>query len=435
MNLFSFKMPLIISGIVIVVLFVTSNINWGGDRSKNIIRSDGKCYNLYLPAIFIYNDLSFKFVQETEFKIYYDKNNCLDCRQYLGDKVFDKYTAGVALAQLPFFISAHIYAKLTGFSADGYSAPYQICITIAALFYLFMGLWFLNLMLATYKIKPINRILVLICCVFGTNLFYYTVGEPGLSHVYSFAFVNMLVYNARQYFAKGASDYLVKAGIAIGMIFLIRPVNLIILPGILVFADNRQNFISKIKLLRQKLFPLLFALLCFSLIASVQVAIYLIQTGHLWFYSYGNESFDFSRPEIINILFSYKKGLFLYTPLYLISLLGLFFMYRKQKLATISLPIFLLFFTYIVSSWWNWWYGGSFSSRVYVDILVFFMMPLAFLMEAIKKRLYQISLIVFLFLVVALCQLQTYQYRYYQIHWENMTKEKYWDNFLRMDKL
>jgi hypothetical protein len=38
-------------------------------------------------------------------------------------------------------------------------------------------------------------------------------------------------------------------------------------------------------------------------------------------------------------------------------------------------------------------------------------------------------------LLVIVCQIQTYQYRYNQIHWSEMNKEKYWEVFLRIDKL
>ena len=41
---------------------------------KHTIESDGKGYYAYLPAIFIYHDLSFSFINEYENK-YYDKGN------------------------------------------------------------------------------------------------------------------------------------------------------------------------------------------------------------------------------------------------------------------------------------------------------------------------------------------------------------------------
>ncbi|MEI6122945.1 MAG: hypothetical protein WCQ95_04885 [Bacteroidota bacterium] len=422
--------------ICLIVLFVTTNINWG-DKNKNlnIIRSDAKCYYLYLPGIFIYHDLSFSFTDQIENKTYFDKFNCRDCREYINGKVFSKVTAGTAIAQLPFFLAAHLYAKFSGYPADGYSRPYQLVFTLAALFYLFLGLWFLDKLIQTYIASAASRILMMLCCVFGTNLFYYTIGEPGLSHIYSFAFINILAYYTRRFFLYGQSRYLIYFGIVSGMVFLIRPVNLIVLPGLLVFANDFNNLKQKLQLLRKRVGVIALAIFVFLAFVAVQSLIFKLQTGYFWIYSYGNETFNFSKPEILNILFSYKKGLLLYTPMYLLSLFGFFFMFKKQKCAFILLPIFLFLFTYVVSSWWNWWYGGSFSSRVYVDILVFFMLPLAFLIDSMQTKIRKTFLIIGLFLIIAMCQIQTYQYRYYIIHWDSMTKQRYWDNFLRIDKL
>lgn len=422
----------VILGIVVLVFFITTNINWGGNRSKNIIRSDAKCYYLYLPGIFIYHDLNFSFVQEIEYEKYYDEFNCRDCREYVDGRAFSKVTAGVALAQLPFFLGAHVIALLGPYDADGYSTPYQLALTVAAVFYLFIGLFFADKLLKSYDLRNSSRWMVLISAVFGTNLFYYTIGEPGMSHIYSFAFVSMLAYCARMYFLSGCSKYLVGAGLLLGVIFLIRPINMIILPGLLAFSENQSNLKEKMLLLTEKTKPLLVSLACFCLPVVIQVIIFHLQTGKLWIDTYGNERFDFLKPEIMNVLFSYRKGLFLYTPLYLISLIGLFYFYKKFKLGTMVFIVFFSFFTYIVSCWWSWWYGGSFSSRVYVDILVFFMIPLAFLINNAVKVIHKAIIILVLFLVIVLCQIQTYQYRYYIIHWSEMTKEMYWERFLKL---
>jgi putative copper export protein len=56
-------------------------------------------------------------------------------------------------------------------------------------------------------------------------------------------------------------------------------------------------------------------------------------------------------------------------------------------------------------------------------------------MQKIVNRKLKIVFLSLIFLVVVLCQVQTYQYRRMQIHWSDMNKEKYWDVFLRIDKL
>ncbi len=96
---------------------------------------------------------------------------------------------------------------------------------------------------------------------------------------------------------------------------------------------------------------------------------------------------------------------------------------------------FLLLAVYILSAWWSWWYGGSFGSRVCIEYyaLIALLVGLAYkyLKPGWSRKLYS-GLIVCVLLV---CQMQTYQYRYYYIHWEKMDKEHYWRVFMRIDQL
>jgi hypothetical protein len=171
------------------------------------------------------------------------------------------------------------------------------------------------------------------------------------------------------------------------------------------------------------------------LILSIQPVIYKISTGDYWVYSYGAETFDFIHPHIIDILFSYKKGLFLYSPLLLLALSGGYVLWKKSRFEFFTLFSFLFILTYFLSSWWNWWYGGSFSSRVYLEYIPFFAILLGLSLKSIQNKFLLTGFKTLIVVFIVVCQIQTFQYRYYQIHWENMTREKYWNVFLRVDKL
>jgi hypothetical protein len=170
------------------------------------------------------------------------------------------------------------------------------------------------------------------------------------------------------------------------------------------------------------------------LIMSIQVIIYKISTGNFWADSYPGEDFHFTDPHFIDILFSYKKGLFLYTPFYLLCLTGLCFIYKRSKFETVSFAVFFILLTYMLSSWWNWWYGGSFSSRAYVEYLTLFAVLFAIMCQNAGKKLFRFVLLPLLLILTFLCQFQTYQYRYYLIHWEDMSKESYWNVFMKLKK-
>ena len=98
--------------IISITTLVSSNLNWGKNHWRGIIESDGKGYYAYLPAIFIYKDLNFGFFDEIEKEKYYNQNLYYDYRAQANGVTINKYYCGTALAELPFFVLAHISSYL-----------------------------------------------------------------------------------------------------------------------------------------------------------------------------------------------------------------------------------------------------------------------------------------------------------------------------------
>lgn len=426
---------LLLSGIFILLLAIANNINWGKNHWKNILEGDAKGYYAYLPAVFIYHDLNFGFFDTIDKQKYFDKNIYYEYRTGTNGKIINKYYCGTAILQLPFFLTAHGLTHLTHGDTDGYSRLYPVFINIAALFYMCLGLYFLSLLLRLYQLSVKTICYTIIACAFGTNLFYYTISEPGMSHVYSFACITLFFYLAKRYFMTFRYTYAFWLSLLLGLIVLIRPVNGIVLFCLPLAAGSLQNFKTGVLLLLKDIRKLIFLIVSFFIFPFVQLIIYKISTGSFLVYAYGNEHLYLFSPNVFNILFSYKKGLFLYTPLYLISLTGIYFLWKRNRFEALGLALFLYSVTYILSCWWMWFYGGSFSSRVFVEYLAFFMLALSLAFQHIATRRNRIFFSGAVLLLILLCQIQTYQYRYNQIHWSDMTKEKYWDVFLRIDKL
>jgi len=426
---------LTLTGILLITLIASSNLNWGKQNWHGIIESDAKGYYSYLPAIFIYHDLNFGFFDSIEKGKYFDKNYYYDYRVGSNGNIINKYYCGTAFAEMPFFMIAHAIAGTLNFDADGYSKPYAVMVNVAALFYLLAGLFFLNRTLNLFNINKLNKSITLVAAVFATNLFYYAVVEPGMSHIYSFAFITMFLHYAFRYFKTLQLKYLILVSLTLGIIVLIRPVNGLIVFA-LPFAALRWDAFKAglVNLLKHK-GSFVKATVLFLVVISTQLIIYKISTGKFWVYAYGEEGFNFLSPHIFDILFSYRKGLFVYTPLLFIALSGGYFLYRLSAFAFYSWFGYMLLITYVLSSWWMWYYGGSFSGRVYVEYIPLFMILLSLVLQGIQAKIMKYSFYLLVFLLLVVCQIQTYQYRYNQIHWSEMTKAKYWDVFLRIDKL
>ena len=227
------------------MLWVTANLHWGGDKWKGILESDAKGYYAYLPAIFIYNDLNFSFLEAVQAK-YPAPHINYDYRANAEGVLINKYYAGTALSQLPFFLAADGLTVLSDGERDGYSKWYLMSVNWAALFYLFLGLFYLRKTLLLWNVPETAIALLLPATLFGTNLFVYSVVEPGMSHVFSFGWMAVFIYQILKLNQNPNNKKLIAISLILGIITLIRPVNLLILLALPFLIGNSKDLIKLI---------------------------------------------------------------------------------------------------------------------------------------------------------------------------------------------
>jgi hypothetical protein len=424
-----YMITITLSVIAVLLFLVTTNLSFGKDKWMGILESDAKGYYAYLPAVFIYHDLNFGFFEHIEKEKYYQEHIFYDYRSGANGFSTNKYYAGAALAQLPFFLVAHAATLLTNGDADGYSKLYMFSVPIAALFYHVLGLWFLAGLLRLYKVRETIISLLLLATAFGTHLFVYTVVEGGMSHVFSFAFISGFLYYSKRYFDQQQLADVYKMALLLGLIILCRPINGLVGLFLIPLAGNLETLKNGLLDIFCNLKAWLVGLILFVGIVGIQLVIYKISTGSFFVYSYVDEGFNFTDPHFFDILFSYKKGLFLYTPMLLLGLISTRFLVRTKSFFSISWLLFFVGITYVFSSWWMWFYGGSFSSRVYVEYIPIFMLPLGLFLESCAPKVKKVT-IGLIICLIGICQIQSYQYRYYEIHYTDMDQAKYWEVFL-----
>lgn len=426
---------LFIQEAVIIFLYVLLLNNYL-EKKEVVILADGKGYYDYLPATFIYHDLNFNYTDTliTEFYNHKEYNAGIN-PEITGWKV-NKYFVGTALVQSPFFLTAHLIAiNSDRYPPDGYSAIYQDFIFYAALFYLFIGLFFLRKLLVKKGIQLPWIIVLQITVVFCTSIMHYAHAEASFSHIYSFAFITIFLYLFQQYSIKNKFRTFVLGSIILGIIILIRPINGLIIFSIPFIYNNKRLFVYDLKKLIKKrkrtLFIGIFS--CLSVV-FIQSMVWFIQTGQLYVKPYQDESFIFSKPHFTDFLFSFQKGFFIYAPVFLVLiLLGIIAIIIKKNYWKIG--TFFLFFSlsvYVLSSWWTWIYGGSYGSRVMIDyysVIILFGSSFFILKNIFVKTFFSIALLSFCYISI----IQTYQYQNYILHWSEMNYERYWQTFLKTD--
>ena len=387
-------------------------ISWSGTSGKNyqnIVRSDGHGYYYYFQ-IFLNNNTT------------YNKQNSTFLNKTENNKLVDKYSIGTALVISPFIIPTYIFQKIFFDKVDFYSEYFQKSISIAALFYLILGLVFLKKLLILYRVESRTIAFSIFAIFFGTNLAYYALLDPSMSHLYSFTFISIFTFLVKRFSIYPNKKDLLFVAIILALIALIRPVNIIILFAIpLLISDNTKAVTNW---LLKNIKVIVTAFIIFLAIVFIQFIAWYIQTGDFFVWSYSNEGFYFSKPEIINFLFSFRKGFFIYTPFAFMSILIFIISYRQSKAKLIKAILFLLFLFYILSSWWNWYYGDSYGSRVMIDFLPIIALLFAISLDKLKIVVQRI-VVVSAFIMVLLNVFQSYQYYYNIMSRYDMTFEKY----------
>jgi hypothetical protein len=254
-----------------------------------------------------------------------------------------------------------------------------------------------------------------------------------MSHAYSFAAITAFLFFCRSFFVNRKSVYIIPAFIALGFTILLRPFNGLILLAVPFIAGDFNTLKSSIQLLIKKYYLVLAGGVLAFLIVSLQFLIWYKQTGHFIVYSYTYERFYFDKPHLLQVLFSYRKGIFIYTPLCFVALAGLIYLWKNNKFQTLTFLGFFLVLTYIMSCWHQWFYGGSLGFRPIIEYLSLFAILLLFAFRLINRRWMRTVAIFLCLFFVYVNQVQAYQYPRFILHWEKMSKYKFWKVFLRTD--
>lgn len=411
----------IVFAVVMTLFSLASSLHTKRWETKSPIEWDTATYYSYLPMGF--------FHQRHEVKVW----NLEEDTRLLGyytDSLPPKMTIGMAISWFPAFILAHTVAEPLGYKADGISEPYKFAIHFSLFLYLFWGWWALARVWTSFGFSTTVQISGAALLLFGSNLLYYTSDETALSHGLLFILISLLLFQSVRWWESERQRHIYAIAALLGFIVLIRPSNALF--AALPFIVGLRYHKPKELFHRLPKWPLLLAIVIGALVLSPQLLFWKLIHGQWVIYSYGEEGFFWQNPQIINGLFSYRKGWLLYTPLGIFMLIGLGFLIRRHKHFGAAVSLFTLLFIYVAFSWWCWWYGGSFSQRIMIDLYPVLSIALLSLIAWAYARLSRaIPAVVIASLLVCYNALQTFQYRDVLIHHDSNSKCTYNLHFMQ----
>ncbi|MEI6123224.1 MAG: glycosyltransferase family 39 protein [Bacteroidota bacterium] len=412
---------------LIVVILLSTLISYTclSQHLLNSLSWDVFAYYLYLPATFIYNDLGLHDRSWVDFTIqkYHTTDFFYQAHPAMNGNWVIKTPMGLAYFYAPFFMIGHIIAGMGGYAKDGFSAHYQVCMNIGMLFYSFVGLLYLRKIVLRYFDEMVSG-LVIILIVLATNYFHLTADAGLMPHNILFMLVAMFIWYSIKWYENQKLKYAVFLGIISGLIIISRP-NEIVCVLFLVFLANK-NFKNISRTIKQ----IIFALIAFFITILPQLVYWKMTSGSFIYFSYQDpcQGFDFLEPYTVDFLFSFRKGWLVYTPIVIVMLLGLYYLYRKKRDLFWPIILYVIGAIYIVSSWSCWWYAGCcYSQRGIISLYVVLSIPLALIIEEIRNCKLLLK-ILFSSLMVALIFLnlfQRWQFNHGIIDQERMTRSYY----------
>lgn len=353
------------------------------------VYSDGFGYYAYLPAL-LRGDFTFGFI-ETE-----GWEHRLTLIKAAGGMV-DKYPVGVAIMESPFFFAAHLISllrdALTGSAtATGYSNLYQYLVLFGGVCYWVAGTILLYRLLAGHL--GFSKKISLVTCIvitYGTNLFHYASYDACFSHIYSYFLFNLFLcylcrYEERDAEGRNKLWQTCIFGFLAGLIFMCRNTNILFVLTYVFYGVKNWDTLKKRAAVILKPGRAVPIVLTGFVTLFPQLLYWHTATGHWFAYSYGDEPFYWLAPQLGNFLFSVRKGLFFWSPILLLAMVGMIMAYRSKHALYTGLLVFFVVIVYVSSAWWSWYYGGSFGQRVAVDFMCLFAVFIAAVFDGLEAR-------------------------------------------------
>jgi hypothetical protein len=329
-------------------------------------------------------------------------------RRFLGEDVRNGYTYQFATSffNMPFYLGARAVEETAGvssvFGAPLTHASITVATTLALMITLYLG-W---RMLVELDLPAGPAVLLL--ALFGTPLFYYTVFQPAYKHAVDALLVTVMAYLMLRATRTADLRLAVALGATLGALFMVRFANIVFVLGVgLALALKRRWAGVGVVVLT----GIAAVLLLFAAPAARGIPLQgeneLTRFAVPDFFGRNLERSDYwglcPQPEgytlnfwqcmhaklglwydgwaPVKMLFSVERGLFLWTPLTALAVVGLVLLIRAQPerrafLLGLSVAGASLVASHIM--WADFWTGGySFSQRFLTSLFPLFLLGTA----------------------------------------------------------
>jgi hypothetical protein len=372
--------------ITLVVLFVFSL-----PLANPWVRGDGVGYYAYARALLIEHRLDFtkdwQHGNESFAMGRIEPDGMVNPKEFTRTgHIYNHWTIGPSLLWLPFLLIVHLDTaglNLLGahIARDGFSRPYLMAMALSTALYGFLGLY-ISFCLAREYFNERWAFLATIGIWFASSLPVYMYFNPSWSHAHS-AFVNSLFL---WYWHRSRDNRSWKQWTALGLISGLA-VDVYYPNGILLIIPLLEAVVGYANLLRSKerikeaanlfakhvLYLATFLLGLLPTLVSRNVVFGSpISTGYPT-----AEGWSWQSPAFLRVLLSTDHGVFTWTPILILAILGLLVFVKVDRTFAIYLLAAVFVFYAVISFYPNWDGLSSFGNRFFVSLTPIFVLGLA----------------------------------------------------------
>lgn len=297
----------------------------------------------------------------------------------------------------PALLWAPLYLLLTaglmgraalGFGAwpDGFERLLQLAPGISGVAAATAGVW-LSWRLARRYADPSSASIATFALWLGSPAIYYTLISPAYSHAASmFAASAFWLAWVSTREAPTIGRFALWGALA-GLTSLMRWQDAVLLAVPLIEAIRQAAPV------RQRIVSLAAAGLAWVVVFSPQMVVWHVLYGQPLAVPQGPSFLQWDNPHPVAVLFSDNHGLFTWTPLVLIAVIGLAQFVRRQRALLLPMAAVVLTSWYVNAAVADWWAGEAFGARRFLSLFPLFALGLATWVQGPARRTARLAVV------------------------------------------
>jgi len=298
------------------------------------------------------------------------------------------FSVGAPLLWSPFFVLARIVSILLACfghapPVDGIGSISEGLVCVGSILYALAGLLLVHHTLRQVLRSEFAATAATLIVWWASPLIEYTLAEPSMSHGVSF-FVNALFLHTWAGAREPSRARLAALGACAGLVALVRAQEapIVLLP----LADLAASVARDRRSVGRALGSAGWMLGCMFLVFLPQLLFWRTVYGSFITVPQGSGYMHWFSPEVLNVLFSTRHGLFAWHPALLMAIPGILLLARSDRRLALGVVTVLLVQLYVNAAASDWWAGDAFGGRRFSGVLAWLALPIGALAAAMEPK-------------------------------------------------